>query len=284
MAEEKLELVVVAEQLPEKSIKVMWDLAAIVFAENPVLCEGVEMVNLTWPGNCEAVLVQSRGELQEEACQQCKDGYGPFADCVVVAGCFGGACAGCHVNSMMKQCLFRADYAPRTRGNKRKWTPAVEEGNEGEEEEEEDPKKWAAMRVYNCMTSAMMAAVSLVSAQQAFSQVLVLACQQFTVAAKASSALAAVMVAFTDLYAEEVGLEGVEPIGEGVGAADPDDEGEGVAGGAGGAIGDLVRQRGRGAGGVAAGGLPNLDDLVGRIAGNVEWWLLGELQGDGVEE
>ncbi|WEW55066.1 hypothetical protein PRK78_000494 [Emydomyces testavorans] len=284
MAEEKSELVVAAEQLPKKSTKVMRDLAAIAFAENPVLHEGVETVNLTQPGNREAVLAQSRGELQEEACQQCKDGYGPFTDCMVVADCFGGACAGCHVNSMTKQCSFQANYTPQTRGNKRKQTPMVEEGNEGEEEEEEDPKKQATMRVYNCMTSAMMAAVSLASTQQAFSQVLILACQQSTAAAKASSALAAAMAAFTDLYAEEAGLEGVEPIGEGVGAANPDNEGEGVAGGAGGAIEDLVHQHGQGAGSVAAGGLPNLNDLVGQIAGNVKQQLLGELQGDGAEE
>ncbi|WEW56398.1 hypothetical protein PRK78_001841 [Emydomyces testavorans] len=59
---------------------------------------------------------------------------------------------------MTKQCSFRADYAPRTRGKKRKNTPEAEEGNE-EGEEEEDPKKQAALHVYNSMTSAMMATI-----------------------------------------------------------------------------------------------------------------------------
>ncbi|WEW58719.1 hypothetical protein PRK78_004187 [Emydomyces testavorans] len=111
MTEEKSELVVMAEQLLKKSIKIMQNLAAIVFTENSVLHENVKMMNLTQPGNHKTVLTQSHKKLQEEACQQCKDGYRSFADCMMIADCFEDACVKCYVNSMTKQCSFQAKKA-----------------------------------------------------------------------------------------------------------------------------------------------------------------------------
>ncbi|WEW56756.1 hypothetical protein PRK78_002207 [Emydomyces testavorans] len=164
MAEEKSELIVVAEQLLKKSIKIMQNLTAIAFTENSVLCESVKTIFM------------------------------------------------------------------------------VEENNEEEEKEKEDSKKQIVMCVYNCMISVIMTAVFLMSAQQAFFQILILTHQQFTAAAKASSALMTAMAAFTDLYMKKVGLEGVESIDEKIGAANSNNEKERVAGGADSVIENLVHQ------------------------------------------
>ncbi|WEW58552.1 hypothetical protein PRK78_004020 [Emydomyces testavorans] len=262
MAEEKSELVVMVEQLFKKLIKIMQNLTAIVFMKNFVLHESMKMMNLTQPENHKAVLMQSCEELQEEACQQCKDDYESFTDCVVIAGCFEDACVGCHVNSMMKQCLFWTmccELMETKESRLLQWKKAMKKRRK---------KKKTQRNELSCM----------------FTTILILAHQQFTAAAKASSALVAVMAAFTDLYAEKVGLEEVESIDERVGVADLNNEGEEVAGDADDVIEDLVHQHEWGADDVTAGGLPNLDDLVGQIAGNVKQQLLRELQENGVKK
>lgn len=61
-------------------------------------------INLHIRRNHQAALGQTRGAILTTACGQCLLQQGPFVDCVVVGGCFGGACCNCYFRSRANQC------------------------------------------------------------------------------------------------------------------------------------------------------------------------------------
>ena len=71
------------------------------------LRKGREILNLRYKKNHEAALGQTRGELARAACADCLKGNGPFAECVVVADRFAGACCNCHYSSQGHRCSLR---------------------------------------------------------------------------------------------------------------------------------------------------------------------------------
>ena len=71
------------------------------------LRKGRENLNLGYKKNHEAALGQTRGELAAAACADCLKQNGPFAECVVVANRFVGACCNCHYSSQGHRCSLR---------------------------------------------------------------------------------------------------------------------------------------------------------------------------------
>ena len=59
------------------------------------------------PTNYEAYLAFRVGTIRRPMCEHCEKGYGPFTECVVVAGQIGGSCSNCHYNSEGNRCSFR---------------------------------------------------------------------------------------------------------------------------------------------------------------------------------
>lgn len=93
-----------------------------------VFLRGERELYLQRPTNVEAVLGQSRGELEEVECKACAAGGGPFTTCVTVEGMFGGSCTNCHHGSKASRCSLR-QFAPVKRSAKE-----ASIGYEGEED------------------------------------------------------------------------------------------------------------------------------------------------------
>lgn len=97
--------------------------------------EGVRDVFLRWERdmnmqrsvNVEAILGQSRGEMEGEECVGCAGGLGLFTSCITVEGMFSGSCTNCHFGSKGAKCSFR-----QKTGVKR----GAKEASIGEQEEE----------------------------------------------------------------------------------------------------------------------------------------------------
>ncbi|KAL4897214.1 hypothetical protein BDV59DRAFT_170130 [Aspergillus ambiguus] len=73
--------------------------------------EALDILNLNLAINYEAVLVQATGMVygNDDECDHCVAGYGPFVQCVARLGLFKGTCANCHYVSM-GQCSHRGEY------------------------------------------------------------------------------------------------------------------------------------------------------------------------------
>jgi len=99
-------LAAMAEQPPTKPTAAFLRLVKMDRVRE-VLLRDRKIINWGRATNLEAVLGQTRGEDQEEACKKCKERDGPFTSCVVISGEFSGSCASCHYNSMGASCSFR---------------------------------------------------------------------------------------------------------------------------------------------------------------------------------
>ncbi len=78
-------------------------------------------LNLDRPSNREAYLGQCCGVVSATSCTHCSRSLGPWTECVVVAGLFGGSCANCHFGSEGVRCSLRPGkfslqivYRPKT--------------------------------------------------------------------------------------------------------------------------------------------------------------------------
>ncbi|EEP82144.1 predicted protein [Uncinocarpus reesii 1704] len=105
-------LVYDAEKMPEKPYKTFTDILALLYVNNLVLQEDLE-VSLEQMGNCENVLVQSHGVMQNLSCKHCDEGFSLFTDCVLVPRHLKGACTNCYYNSSGYCCLFCPDAKKR---------------------------------------------------------------------------------------------------------------------------------------------------------------------------
>lgn len=99
---------ITAENPSEKSSALVKTLTEQPCLREPRLREGV-VIKWHLLANREAVLVQGRGLLTEAPCNHCRDGHGPFVDCVVLPGQLGGSCASCHYNKCGARCSFRGE-------------------------------------------------------------------------------------------------------------------------------------------------------------------------------
>ena len=78
----------------------------------PELREGrsAQTMNITRTQNQDAILGQSRGEVQAQACDECVNGFGLFTECVTATAkgkAVGkGACMNCLYGSEAKRCNF----------------------------------------------------------------------------------------------------------------------------------------------------------------------------------
>ena len=57
--------------------------------------------------NLEAYMGQLCGEVVEDECKHCVKEGGPWTECVVVDGLFGGSCCNCHYNNSGNRCSLR---------------------------------------------------------------------------------------------------------------------------------------------------------------------------------
>ncbi|KAK4201827.1 hypothetical protein QBC40DRAFT_222739 [Triangularia verruculosa] len=68
--------------------------------------EGPE-INFRRVVNCEAALIQTRGNVAKTPCLHCSRGLSPFTDCVKIEGIARDSCAGCHFNASGTRCTLR---------------------------------------------------------------------------------------------------------------------------------------------------------------------------------
>lgn len=75
-------------------------------------------LNLQRSANVEAILGQSRGEIEEEECNGCAESGGSFTDCVTVEGILQGICTNCHFGSRGVKCSFRPQPSGKSAAKK----------------------------------------------------------------------------------------------------------------------------------------------------------------------
>ncbi|KAK0661573.1 hypothetical protein QBC41DRAFT_330336 [Cercophora samala] len=96
-------VITLLDRQPKRTLRIRNCLIRGPYAGQPV------RLNFTKLSVCEAVLLQTRGDVHEGSggCTHCRRGFSPFIECVREEGIFRGSCAGCHYSRNPGRCSLR---------------------------------------------------------------------------------------------------------------------------------------------------------------------------------